>query len=1013
MKTPLRLLLFLLLFLSGTVTVFSQAPTVQDCLGAIPVCQPVYSTTNSYTGHGNVYPEIHANSSCPLCMAGEINDVFYTFTVQTSGILRFTLTPNNPNNDYDWSLFNMTHATCADIYTQATKLQVSCNSYGNNGVNGPTGISTALGNNSNCNGPGTGNGPAFNKDLPVTQGETYLLNISNWSSTNQSGYTLDFSNSTALIYDNIPPTIDSIQQTTTCAGLSSIYMRFSENVRCSDIQNHPEVFTITAATGSYTVTGLTNPDCAIGGSQTSYCILQVTPPLHGGDFDVNVVGPIEDLCGNLMLYQAYPIHVTELNGLTSNAGNDSTVNNGTILTLHGTTVGGTAPLSWHWEPAALLIDPNIQNPVTVNLTTTTTFTLTVTDAINCQSISTRTITVVGLPLAVTSKATPDTICTSSSTQLQALPVGGSGNYTYTWSSNPPGLTSNISNPVVSPMVTTVYSVQLNDGYSIVNASITVYVFPLDFVNISIAPSQNNICAGTQVTYTATPQNPGLTPLYQWQVNGISSGSNSTIFTYIPLDGDIVLCTLTSSITICTVGNPATSNTVTMVVNPLMPVSVLVVASQDTVCSNTLVTFTATGMHGGLTPQYQWQVNGVNSGTNSSTFTYPPLNNDVITCLYTSSILFCTSNNPATSNSKTMVVNPILPVSVSISVSQNPVCAGIPVTITALPGNPGTNPLYQWKVNNANAGTNSTTYTYVPVAGDQIQCILNSNAVCPSGNPATSNTINMTVPALPIVTFTSCFDTITTLNAKPIKLKGGIPLGGTYLGPGVNSGTSVFTPSAAGVGTKTIMYSYTNVASCSAAKTIYIHVFPKPTFVCGNPFLDKRDNRSYQTINIGTQCWMAEDLDYGTQIPYAEDQRDNCIAEKYHNPGSDAQHPASVYQWDELMEYDNIPAIKGLCPAGWHVPTENEWNTLFTTYINNGFAGNALKYSGYSGFNALLTGVNFFNQGWYFPTFATYYWSSTQGDSVKAWAHAMNDINPSVSFYPSSRANALSVRCIQD
>jgi Fibrobacter succinogenes major domain (Fib_succ_major) len=50
-----------------------------------------------------------------------------------------------------------------------------------------------------------------------------------------------------------------------------------------------------------------------------------------------------------------------------------------------------------------------------------------------------------------------------------------------------------------------------------------------------------------------------------------------------------------------------------------------------------------------------------------------------------------------------------------------------------------------------------------------------------------------------------------------------------------------------------------------------------------------------------------------------------------------------YQWDELMQYDDTPGLKGLCPPGWHVPTEAEWNTLFANYINNGFAGIPLKY----------------------------------------------------------------------
>ena len=87
--------------------------------------------------------------------------------------------------------------------------------------------------------------------------------------------------------------------------------------------------------------------------------------------------------------------------------------------------------------------------------------------------------------------------------------------------------------------------------------------------------------------------------------------------------------------------------------------------------------------------------------------------------------------------------------------------------------------------------------------------MTSNLNCVTGNPASSSEIIMSGTLAPIVTFTSCFDTITTVNAKPIKLKGGIPLGGTYSGPGVNSLTGVFTPAIAGVGTKTITYTYTN------------------------------------------------------------------------------------------------------------------------------------------------------------------------------------------------------------
>jgi uncharacterized protein (TIGR02145 family) len=114
-----------------------------------------------------------------------------------------------------------------------------------------------------------------------------------------------------------------------------------------------------------------------------------------------------------------------------------------------------------------------------------------------------------------------------------------------------------------------------------------------------------------------------------------------------------------------------------------------------------------------------------------------------------------------------------------------------------------------------------------------------------------------------------------------------------------------------------------------------------------------------------------------------------------------------------MCYDETSADQGLCPPGWHIPSENDWNILFATYINSGFAGSPLKYSGYSGFNAFLSGVRHINKGWDLSGFATFFWSSTSTSDSKAWAHGMNEVDPSVSLYSASRANAYSVRCLKD
>ena len=281
------------------------------------------------------------------------------------------------------------------------------------------------------------------------------------------------------------------------------------------------------------------------------------------------------------------------------------------------------------------------------------------------------------------------------------------------------------------------------------------------------------------------------------------------------------------------------------------------------------------------------------------------------------------------------------------------------------------------------------------------------AVTPFANGCTGtlNHVIITVDPLPVVSLTPCWDVVTTTDAKPITLKGGIPKGGTYSGAGINAG--LFYPSIAGAGTFTVTYSYTNGFGCGGFASQTINVIAPAAFTCGNVLTDVRDNQQYPTVAIGSQCWTASNLMYGNTILSSQMQRDNCIPEKYcfnDNPLKCASY-GGLYQWDEMMQFDNTSAAQGFCPPGWHVPTENEWTALFNHYTSNGFAGSPLKFDGYSGFVAFLSGVRHENAGWDFPSFAIMFWSSTVHGTNKAWAHGMNTYNPSVSYYPSLKSNA--------
>lgn len=217
--------------LSLLVVVTSQVllaqNSISDCVGAIVLCDDFYSEDQAPLNSGNFY---EFTGACNQNL--EQSSVWYTFTVQQAGNLSFVLTPNDLSDDYDWGLFNITNGGCAGIGTGASPT-VSCNSWGIAvGNNGPTGISTSLGGISNTGGPGNFNGPPFNANLPVQIGQSYALVVMNWSNS-PYGYSIDFSQSSASLFDAIPPA--PVAVSTDCSN-SVFTLQMSEGILTSSIQ---------------------------------------------------------------------------------------------------------------------------------------------------------------------------------------------------------------------------------------------------------------------------------------------------------------------------------------------------------------------------------------------------------------------------------------------------------------------------------------------------------------------------------------------------------------------------------------------------------------------------------------------------------------------------------------------------------------------------------------------------------------------------------------------------------
>ncbi|MEM6629209.1 MAG: PKD domain-containing protein [Bacteroidota bacterium] len=256
----------------------------QDCFSAIPICETQVTQNVLYTGAGTIVDEINPQLLSCSDATAEINSVWYTFQIESEGSLCFTLTPLNPSDNFNWSLFNLTNATCSLIGTQPG-LEVACNYAAPNlagGCDGNTGADSLLvapcgEDNTEC--------------ITVTSGQIFALHVNN-PTVVQNGYTLDFSNSTASLLDTIAPEMVAVAPS--CGG---VIASFSENILCSSVDASD--FTFDGPGGPYTVSQVQSVQCDSGGSYDRSFFLGVEPAIQNADnFTLSLVGTLTDVCNN-------------------------------------------------------------------------------------------------------------------------------------------------------------------------------------------------------------------------------------------------------------------------------------------------------------------------------------------------------------------------------------------------------------------------------------------------------------------------------------------------------------------------------------------------------------------------------------------------------------------------------------------------------------------------------------------------------------------------------------------
>jgi len=451
--------------------------------------------------------------------------------------------------------------------------------------------------------------------------------------------------------------------------------------------------------------------------------------------------------------------ITETPSLVAGVSIVSDQNNvcaGTAVTLTATpTNGGTAP-SYQWYNGTTTVGTNsptyFYTPANGDLISVV-MTSNATPCLTGSPVTSNVVTLNVNPLLVAGVSIvsdQNNVCAGTAVTLTATPTNGGTTPSYQWYNGTTAVGINSPTYFYTPANGDLISVVMTSnatpcltGSPVTSNVVTLNVNPLLVAGVSIVSDQNNVCAGTAVTLTATPTNGGTTPSYQWYNGTTAVGINSPTYFYTPANGDLISVVMTSNATPCLTGSPVTSNMVTMNVNALVPAGVSILSDANNVCDGTTVVFTATPVGGGSSPAYQWYKGSTPVGTNSPTYSYIPADGDAISVTMTSNSL-CASGSPVTSNPVSLIVNPVIAASISISVSANPVNTGIPVTFTATPIGGGTSPVYQWYNGSTQVGTNLNTFTYTPSDGDVISTIMTSDAPCITGSPATSNQITMSV-----------------------------------------------------------------------------------------------------------------------------------------------------------------------------------------------------------------------------------------------------------------------------
>jgi|GEM_PF-5226856 uncharacterized protein (TIGR02145 family) len=219
--------------------------------------------------------------------------------------------------------------------------------------------------------------------------------------------------------------------------------------------------------------------------------------------------------------------------------------------------------------------------------------------------------------------------------------------------------------------------------------------------------------------------------------------------------------------------------------------------------------------------------------------------------------------------------------------------------------------------------------------------------------------------------------------------------------------------------------------CNGTKTDGVCV----TIGCGaTTTVDDTEGNTYDIITIGEQCWMQENLNVGTMIVGSADTSDDGSFEKYCYADSEVNCTASgaLYGWNEAMGYSDTEGMQGICPSGWHLPTDDEWKILenelgmtpaaqSSTGWRGTDQGDRLKIVGAcadgencneSEFTAFIDGYRNRNGAFNGTGTDTYFWSSSEATATTTWSRYLSSGYATVYRFNDNKDAGFAIRCIK-